>query len=247
MAIASRVASCNNCPLRGSARFREHTESEATFIEAYKVGELGIDEGAVLFEEGADSAHIYTVLSGWAFRYKLTDDGSRQILSFALPGDLLGLQASLFGSLDHSVQALSGVRLCVFERTKFYDIFRKQSGLAYDVTWLAARQERLLDETLVNIARRSAVKRIAYLLLFLLDRAHQSGEAEGNEMILPLTQDHVADALGLSLVHTNKSLRKLVNDEFVEWQSGRIKLFRLKELQEFAGYEPSDEVKRPFI
>ncbi|TIP57352.1 MAG: Crp/Fnr family transcriptional regulator, partial [Mesorhizobium sp.] len=99
--------------------------------------------------EGSHSAHLYTVLSGWAFRYKLLPDGRRQILNFSMPGDLIGLQGSLMGEMQHSVEALSPMLLCVFEREQLQELYRNHPGLAYDITWIASREERMLDENLL--------------------------------------------------------------------------------------------------
>lgn len=247
MSKAKRAVRCESCPLRSSETYRKFSKTELNFVSDFKSGELTIEAGATLFSEGADSSHVYTVLSGWAFRYKLLENGNRQILNFALPGDLLGLQSSLFDHLEHSVEALSNVTLCVFEREKLWHLYEKQPSLAFDVTWLASREERLLDQHLLNIGQRSAIQRIAHLLLHLFDRAQAAGLTSRSRLRMPLTQYHLADALGLSLVHTNKTLRKLVNEGFVNWHGGELELNKRSELAEFAGYEAPLQAPRPFI
>ena len=82
-------------------------------------------------------------------------DGRRQILNFALPGDFIGLQASIFDSIGNSVEALSDVVLCVFPREKLWDLYTRYPTLAFDVTWLAAREEQILDEHLLSVGRRT--------------------------------------------------------------------------------------------
>jgi len=241
------AVSCQSCPLRASDHYRKFSKNELGYISDFKSGELKIQAGATLFAEKSDSAHVYTVLTGWAFRYKLLQDGGRQVLNFALPGDLLGLQASLFDSLDHSVEALSDLTLCVFEREKLWELFQKQPSLAFDVTWLASHEERLMDEHMLNVGQRTAIHRMAYLILHLFERAQRAGLAQGDKMLMPLTQDHLADALGLSLVHTNKTLRKLIKNEFLTWKSGELKLRNRAELSEFCGFDASRMPPRPFI
>ena len=87
-------------------------------METFKAGELVVDPGATILLEGTNSAHVFTVLSGWAFRFKSLEDGRRQILNFSLPGDFLGLQGSIFDKMQHSVEALTAAVLCVFPREK---------------------------------------------------------------------------------------------------------------------------------
>ncbi|TIV42494.1 MAG: Crp/Fnr family transcriptional regulator, partial [Mesorhizobium sp.] len=88
--------------------------------------------GATVLVEESHSDHLYTVLSGWAFRYKLLSDGRRQVLNYSMPGDLIGLQGSLMGEMQHSVEALSPMLLCVFERKALPELYRSHPGLAYD-------------------------------------------------------------------------------------------------------------------
>ncbi|TIU18403.1 MAG: cyclic nucleotide-binding domain-containing protein, partial [Mesorhizobium sp.] len=107
-------------------------EPELAFISKFKKGELTVDKGATVLVEGSHSAHLYTVLSGWAFRYKLLQDGRRQILNYLMPGDLIGLQGSVMGEMQHSVEALSPMLLCVFERDNLHELYRNHPGLAYD-------------------------------------------------------------------------------------------------------------------
>ena len=86
---------CAKCPLSTSRSFRTFTKDQLDFISGFKIGELTVDAGTTLLAEGSQSAHVYTVLSGWGFRYKLLENGRRQVLNFLLPGDFVGLQASL--------------------------------------------------------------------------------------------------------------------------------------------------------
>ena len=97
---------CEKCPIRQLKAFRPFTPEELDFVRTFKSGELTVDPRATILQEGTSSTHLFTVLQGWAFRYKTLPDGRRQLLNFALPGDFLGLQASLFKEMSHSVEAL---------------------------------------------------------------------------------------------------------------------------------------------
>ena len=171
----SRQFPCEKCPLRPLPAFRAFESQELSFISTFKRGELAVDKGATVLVEGSHSAHLYTVLSGWAFRYKLLSDGRRQILNYSMPGDLIGLQGSLMGEMQHSVEALSPMLLCVFEREQLHELYRNHPGLAYDITWIASREERMLDENLLSIGRRTALERAAYLIAFISSRARGVG------------------------------------------------------------------------
>ncbi len=237
---------CEKCPLRPRALFRDFTEEELAFVARFKKGELSEEKGATVLAEGTRSPHLFTVLMGWGFRYKLLADGRRQILNFVVPGDLIGLQGSLMGEMEHSVEALSPMLLCVFERDRLATLYREHAGLAFDVTWLAAREEQMLDENLLSIGRRTALERAAYLLAFVCRRAEGAGLLDGSPVI-PLTQQHLADTLGFSLVHTNKTVRKLVDRRLVRWLDRGCEVLDWRGLAELAGWEPPERRRRPFI
>ena len=237
---------CQLCPLRALPAFRDFSPKELEFVAQFKSGELTVERGATILVEGMHSAHLFTVLSGWTFRYKLLTDGRRQIMNYGLPGDLIGLQGSLMGEMDHSVEALTPVTLCVFERSKLERLFERHASLAYDLTWIAAHEERILDEHLLSVGRRTALERTAYLLSFIHQRARSAG-VNGGRRVIPITQQHVADTLGLSLVHTNKTLRKLADRKLMRWQDKGCEILDADGLQALAGWEGLKEGARPFI
>lgn len=243
---STRQVPCEKCPLAAVAAFRKFSPEELAFVSTFKAGELGVSAGTTILSEGSHSEHLYTILSGWGFRYKILENGSRQILNVVLPGDLIGLQGSLSGQMGHSVEALSDILLCVFERSRLFDLYRNYPSLAYDLTWLAAREERILDEHLLSIGQRTAEQRAAYLLLFIFTRAEARGMTNGRSLHFPLTQQHVADALGLSLVHTNRVLNRLARDKVILW-SNRVLRVNPKELSKRADWEPDAETARPYI
>lgn len=240
---------CEKCPLRARPEFRALTPEELAFVTRFKSGELTVERGATVLVEGSHSAHLYTVLTGWGFRYKLLPDGRRQILNYAVPGDLIGLQGSLMEEMQHSFEALSPMLLCVFERDGLPRLYRDHPGLAFDITWLASREERMLDENLLSVGRRTALERAAYLIAFLCGRASPGGLTgpERSRPHLPLTQQHVADTLGLSLVHTNKTIRKLATRGLIRWGDGGCDVLDLAGLQELARWEGSGETRRPLV
>ena len=245
---AGRKVPCEKCPMRGKEVLRDFTETELAFVAEFKSGELNVGSGTNILLQGANSAHLYTVLSGWAFRYKTLPDGRRQILNYALPADLLGLQGSIADEMQHSIEALTDMLLCVFPREKLWGLYSGHPALAFDVTWLAAREEQILDENLLNVGRRSALERVAYLLLHLFGRGEEVGLTKGNSISFPFTQQHVADTLGMSLVHANKTLKRLAATKTMRWKDRRFEVLDRKALAELAGYEqPSRRTKRPFI
>jgi CRP/FNR family transcriptional regulator, anaerobic regulatory protein len=238
---------CELCPLRRRPSLRDFTPDELAFVREFKTDESRVDAGASFLREGTRSEFIYTVLNGWAFRYKMLDDGRRQILNYALPGDLVGLQGALMREMEHSIEALTPLTLCVFPRQKLSDLYARLPTLAFDITWLAAREEQMVDDHLLSVGRRSALERTAYVLLQIYTRAEESGLVENNVVQFPFTQQHLADTLGLSLVHTNKTLKRLLQSRAVRWEHRTFEMIDRAALEEFAGDGIKRRPGRPFI
>jgi CRP/FNR family transcriptional regulator, anaerobic regulatory protein len=242
-----RQVLCEKCPLRAQKALRDFAAVELDFVNRFKSGELTAAAGTTLLMEATSSAHLYTVLSGWAIRYKMLADGRRQILNFVLPADFLGLQGSVLGAMQHSVEALTDMALCVFPRERLWELYRNHPSLAFDLTWITSRQEQMLDENLVSVGRRTALERVAFALLHLFLRAEQVGLAARDKVQFPFTQQHLADALGMSLVHTNKTLRRLAASKAMRWKNRTFEILDRDALTALAGYQMSDRQPRPFI
>lgn len=243
----NQITNCERCPLRQHSCLREFTADELAFVKQFKIDELHTDAGVSFLREGSRSEHLYTVLSGWAFRYKTLDDGRRQILNFALPADMVGLQGTLMREMEHSVEALTPLTLCVFPRAKLYELYSRFPTLAFDITWLAAREEQLIDEHLVSLGRRTALERTAFLLLHLFMRAEEVGLTRDSSIQLPFTQQHLADALGMSLVHTNKTIKRLLASQAARWRGRLFEIVDRDALTEIAGGDAAARQARPFI
>ncbi|MFD0988332.1 Crp/Fnr family transcriptional regulator [Methyloligella solikamskensis] len=238
---------CEQCPLRDCAIFRPLSDGEVDLLSDFKIGEFTVEGGSTIFSEGVRSDQLFTVLEGWGFRYKTLPDGRRQIINFILPGDFIGLQATLDAEMEHSVETLTAASLCTFPRQKLTEVFARSPRLAFDVTWLAAREERVLDEHLLSLGRRTARERAAYYLAHLFVRAEEVGLAVEGRVRFPFTQQHLADALGLSLVHTNKILRRLTYDRLIEWEHGLFRSPDFGALAELGGYDMEDRQERPLL
>lgn len=121
--------------------------------------------GNTLIHEQNANGKLFTLYAGWAFRYKTLSDGRRQILNFLLPGDLIGLQQEFSDGAMHGIEAVTDISLCVFPSDGLWELFRRYPSLGYDITWLAAREEGMVDDNLLTAGRRTAAERVAMLLM----------------------------------------------------------------------------------
>ncbi len=239
---------CAACPLQSCPGLRPLDETQLSYMQEFKAGEIRLDRGDVLIDEGASYDRLYTLLEGVLIRSQSLEDGRRQILNFMFPGDLIGLQGAFDEPSSHTIEALIDARLCRFKRGDFAGFVSKNPGLAYDITWLAAKEETALEGHILSLGQRNARERVTYLAVWLIDRAQSTCLAdESNVLTLSITQSQIADMLGLSLVHTNRTLRQLQREGLVEWKSRKIHVPDLAKAADFAQFDRSREKSRPFL
>ncbi|WP_339107622.1 Crp/Fnr family transcriptional regulator [Thioclava sp. GXIMD4216] len=249
---------CTDCPLRKKDCFETFSDQEIAFMERFKAGEMSVAAGTTVMLEGAASPQMYTVLEGLGMRYKTLPDGSRQVLNFVFPGDFVGLQTAVMGEMCHGFESSSDMRLCVFDRSAFWDLMRTQPERAFTVTWLAAREEHFLGESLAAIGQREATSRIAWALLQIFLRQIElepsRSAAPGTErglkgptVPMPWKQQDLADALGMSLVHTNKTLARLRREKLAEWKRGWLTLPDPEKLARAQDIILPQKVTRPLL
>lgn len=193
--------------------------------------------GHQLIHEGQKNQSAFILAEGWACSYKMLPDGERQIVDFQVPGDFLGLRSVLFRTTDHSVEAVTQIEASEVLASDILEGFATAPRLATAVLWAASRDEAMVVEHLVNLGRRSAEERMAHILLELGARLQLVGIGDKTGFDCPLTQYHLADALGLSAVHVNRVLRHLREDGLVAFQKGRVSFKNLAGLTDLAGFD----------
>lgn len=193
--------------------------------------------GHQLVHEGQRNASAFILSDGWACSYKMLPDGERQIVDFQIPGDFLGLRSILFRTSDHTVEAITRIEASEVLSSDIFDAFNSAPRLAAAVLWAASRDEAMVVEHLVNLGRRTAEVRMAHFLLELATRLHLVGAGEMTGFTCPLTQYHLADALGLTAVHVNRVLRLLREEGLVTFQKGRVTVHDFNGLVALAGFD----------
>lgn len=241
------VTDCLDCPLRCKPLFVPMSEDELAFMRRFKIGESEVSQGRDVLVQGQRSPILQTVLSGMAVRSVLLEDGRRQVINFIFPGDLLGLQSGLMGESRNSVTAVTDMTLCTFPRGKVWDLFLKQPERAYDLTWIAAVEEHFLGETVATLGQRDALERVAWALVRIWQRLVALGMEEGGSVPFPFRQQDLADALGLSIVHTNRRMVALRQAGLVEVAARRLLVHDLRRLSSLAHSEMKKVDVRPIL
>lgn len=178
--------------------------------------------GQEVIHEGQITVSAFLLADGWACSFKSLPEGDRQIVDFQLPGDFVGLRSVLFQTSHHGVEALTPIEAFEVLSSDILDAFTRAPRTAAAVLWASARDEATVAEHLVNVGRRTAEQRVAHLLLELGARLSLAGIGDRSGYPCPLTQYHLADALGLSAIHVNRVLRHLREDGLVTFRKGEV-------------------------
>jgi CRP-like cAMP-binding protein len=215
------------------------THAERAAIEALRPGVKRLQPGQVLYEQGDSSEFVHVLVDGWAFRYRTLGDGRRQIVDFALRGALLGFGPGRF--MSHGVEARTICDVCVIRRARFDELLHHQPAVAMRLIRELARNEAMALERLMTVGRQSARERVAHLLIELMSRARQAGDkVTGLDFALPLTQTHIADAIGLTSVHVCRTLAALRKDGIVRLHGERLQILDIDRLVAEAGFVADD-------
>lgn len=219
-------------------RFGAFSDSEAEAVEAIVSGLREVAAGDDLAIEGGPASPLRVLLEGQAFRYRVLPDGRRQILGFLIPGDIIDLQG-LFLSLDHSIAALTPCEIGLVPRARLLDLIQGAPPIAHALWRASLADAAITREWLVGIGRRSAYGRVAHLFCEMSVRLRSVGLANHDRCAFPVTQLHLSDALGLSAVHTNRTLQALRVDKLIAFQGGELRVLDWPGLRAAGKFDPA--------
>lgn len=184
--------------------------------------------------------HALGILNrGLALRYKMLPDGKRHVLNLVVPGDLIGLPACLFENALGTVSCLTDASICMVAFADLFHMFRRHPRIGAALLWVSAREAGIYIERLATIGRKSAYERTAHLILELFMRLQSVGLAEASSFEMPLTQEMLADSLGLSLQHVNRMIRNLREEGLASIEAHRVVIQDFEALARLAAFEAS--------
>ena len=214
------------------------SHEEISFLEGLQNNTVKAEKNRDFIVEGDDLRATFIVMEGWAIRYGLLSNGKRQILSYALPGDILGLHVNFRATATYSASALTPLKLAAVDPRRIIEISQKFPIIASGLSWCTAREFAILGDQAIRLGRLSADQRLAHLFLELWYRFDLIEDGNGNWLEMPMTQQDLADTLGLSLVHTNRSLRSLRERKLIAVTKDHVRLNDIQALIKLAEFNP---------
>ena len=191
-----------------------------------------------LVREGDQTGDVHLIVEGFACRYKLLKDGSRQIVAFLIPGDFCDLHIFILKTMDHNIATLSRAQVVDLPRSSILEM-TERPALARALWWATLVDEAILREWLLNNGQREAEERIAHLICELYARLQVVGLAGADRFPLPITQAEIGDALGLSAIHVNRSLQTLRSQGLISLRHRELIIKDPARLKAFASFDPN--------
>lgn len=216
----TRLSAAENEALRGALATRRSFEARRPMMS-----------------EGERPDTVFAILEGWACRYRVLADGRRQITAFLLPGDLCDSPMFVLEAMDHSVGTLSPVIAAELVQDDILALTEASPRITRALCWDVLVQAAIQREWTVNVGRRDASERMAHLFMELFLRLRAVGLVEDDGFEMPATQSDLADALGITTVHTNRMLQALRASGIVSLERKRLVVRDIGKLRHTAMFD----------
>jgi CRP-like cAMP-binding protein len=232
---------CAQCGVRKLALFQGVKPENLEWTQSHRKEQYILKPKRRLFEEGEPPRYAYTLFSGWVALYQTSPEGGRLIHQFALPGDFIGFQAKADQPIDYSAQALTEITVCAFPVKDLNNVLKELPELTHRLIDMHTQSIKLCRQHVLGIGRKSAKQRLAHLFLELYHRIKVVGDlmpgTESDSIVFPLSQEDLADAMGLTSVHISRTLRELTDEGLLSLKHRRLTIFNEPALVELAHFD----------
>jgi CRP-like cAMP-binding protein len=195
--------------------------------------------GHDIISEGEDPRTVNLIVDGWACRYKILEDGRRQILAFFVPGDLADLNIYILDAMDHSIGSITALQYATFTPAEFEKLGDENPRVLRALWWDSLLTASIQREWLVSVGQRNAVESLAHLTCELFLRLKMVGLAENGLCRFPLTQCDIGDALGMTQPHVSRTIKELNASGVATIQRGTLRVANLDGLRQLALFNPN--------
>lgn len=218
------------------SEFVDLTQGERYALERLEQRPREVRRGTALQRENEAGGELFVVRKGLIMSYVLLSDGSRQILRFFFPGDVLGISSAVYCEAPETLSTLSDCVVCPFDRSALADLMATHPRLSALILVYCQIERVALTDRLAALGRTSAKARVGALLLELRNRLRHTDKGVLDTFALGLTQEEVGDATGLTAVHVNRMLRQLEEDGLIARKEGKVRLIDERALARSANY-----------
>jgi CRP-like cAMP-binding protein len=238
--IEHNKTACSECSVRRLALFHGVPEEDLLWTQDFRSNQFTIAARKEIYRETEPCEYIFTVYHGWVALYKSLDNGKRQILRIALPGDMIGFQPNLQAPMSSSAMSLSETVLCAFPSKSIPDLLRKNINVARRLSELNARDMNICQSRLLTVGQQSALERIAFFCSELFYRTKMIyNHKQDTEIYFPVSQEDIGDATGLTKIHVNRTLKTLREMNLMQISARTLKIHDVDRLCELGNFDPA--------
>ncbi len=235
MVLNNSIVFCNNCPVNHYGICSGIEKILNQNREFHPLKSLDVPAKQYLFYQGENPVKTYILRQGWILLTQVSAQGKRQIIRSVLPGDMLGFQTDLNKPYNYSAMAIQdSIVCCVPDLLKMCGRYPE---LSLKLIWEEEREKDLAEHYMVNIVHRSAREKIAFMALELYQRLKLRSLNKGYIIPFPLKQEDIADTLGMSTIHVNRTLHKLEKDNLLSLHKHELKLLDCEKLTTLVGQD----------
>ncbi|MGP4843981.1 Crp/Fnr family transcriptional regulator [Marinobacter sp. 1Y8] len=227
-----------SCIIKHFEHYSPLTDNDKWLLDTLEESPKAYPKSTHIWQPGDVAEHFYTLSNGWAYTYRNMEDGSRQVLDIYVPGDVIGLRELAFEKQITGLSLLTDAQLCAFPKTRLTEVFSESLLLSTIFFIITSIDQAILLERLVNLGRRSARQKLTHFMLEISTRLSKTNADVDNPLKLPLSQTLLADALGLSAVHVNRTFKALKEEALISATNGSVQLLDIPGLKQAAGFDP---------
>ena len=232
----ARVSETQSCLVSKLSHYMALHPEETARLEAIQTVSRPFSRDELLFREGDHNQDLYIVQDGWLFNFIDAPDGRRQIVNIYHPGDVIGFPDMALRERTTNLFAVEAGSLCPFRKEDMADVYRNHPRLAALMLTIALREETVLIDRLRTFSRSSARARVAYLYLELHARLRVTQGHAGDTLYMPLNQQEIGDAVGLTNVSVSRACKQLEEAGWIRTSSKRVELLNRKALEELCDF-----------
>ncbi|WP_456269465.1 Crp/Fnr family transcriptional regulator [Kushneria sp. AK178] len=225
-----------SCMVRHFQYFTDLSDSEIELLSTLEKSPEQLGGGEVLWREGERAEEMAVLSQGWAYSSYMLEDGSRMILDIFMPGDVIGLREYASEAHQTTVEAITDCTFCRFPHCHLESVFEQSGRLTNTFFSISAIQQSILVERMVNLGRRTAQGKLTHFLCEMRSRLSKTNAGALEEFSLPLSQQMLADLMGLTSVHVSRVFSALREQSLVYRERHRVSIPDVDRLKEFADF-----------
>jgi len=225
-----------SCMVQKFKHYIDLTSEEEKLIVALEERQESFKAGEIIRHKGDVSEELFILKDGWAFTSNQLDQNIRSIFNIKLHGDIIGISELSFGKYLYDFVALTDVTVCPFPKENLNDIFTKSERISRAFYTILSREQAMLYERIVSLGRRTALEKVAHLIIEVSARLSTLNVDVTKSFEFPIRQEHIADILGLSSIHVNRSMNELKRHKYIEYNRSSLTILDREKLLSLANF-----------